>query len=622
MEAALNTITTVKAKGKCHIQMINNLFKPLLPFEDLVSVFLHGSYADGTNNAFSDIDDFVIIDDLKATQKEIQEIQTILEEIDLAFCKIDPIQHHGHWIRYSSQITFYDNSYMPLLIIPESMSVIGSDSVSAKINIAHTNSGLINNVRNMSRSIRELIQMHEKNNLNIFHLKCLAGSFALMPAYLFQLLGCDYDKPTSISRAGEIFSDSSLALIQWATDIRNRFHILTESKAYVEFSKSIDSFNDANKWRLYAQQNAPLLNYNKLSDISICKEHVELFLKESWKIVDQASIIHKEQKDYELALKELELFCIDIGVEAFGQFGEVKEPGVSDLDVFICIKDEGVKDKQKKILEFIWEDHNRSYTYWHYPTIVPLSCLEIVPYLHTLYGLSLTYTKSNSFNLPKSTPGQHEILNIVWAFSLLPISFHILKTPNDFDVRTILLVLKNLLQSLQNLQKKIGNNHNFMEYSRTIRSSYVNGTISKQELINQFQKFYFKLFNLMDTIDGQKSNSPSLILNRNLIIIPGNKNQLKISGERYSEKFEIYLSKTFFDIIKSFITGKSKDTNIQNYMKAAKIAYNFSQRKGLDYNFVRPFNIDLFHARSTSKIKRVVYRILSYLPYSMIKKIL
>ena len=68
------------------------------------------------------------------------------------------------------------------------------------------------------------------------------------------------------------------------------------------------------------------------------------------------------QKDYEFAYKELQEFCINnFDVLMIGEFGDASCPSISDLDVFICLKDKNFEFERIAILNFINENCIRKY---------------------------------------------------------------------------------------------------------------------------------------------------------------------------------------------------------------------------------------------------------------------
>ncbi len=75
---------------------------------------------------------------------------------------------------------------------------------------------------------------------------------------------------------------------------------------------------------------------------------------------------------YTAIYRELEEFCIkNTKVLLFGEFGNASFPSISDLDVFICLKDESFISDYNKIINFIDSDKTRQYVFFHDPLIIP-----------------------------------------------------------------------------------------------------------------------------------------------------------------------------------------------------------------------------------------------------------
>jgi predicted nucleotidyltransferase len=269
----------------CKNQKINKLFKKLRPYSDYVQVFLHGSYADDTTTAFSDIDDFIIID-LKELRKNriLSKVMNILNEIDMEFSRIDSIQHHGHWICSKEELKNYDNSFLPLQIIEDSKCVIGDNSIRGYVNTEISEEGLKNNIQNTCKGIKRLSDLYFRNKINAYQLKCLVGSFVLMPAFILQAQGENCTKPEAINRAKKNLSEKSLACIEWSTNCRNNWETISETQKFKRFSFFSQVFKDPFLWRRYSNKFSPKVSKNQknaISNISLKKVSVEKFISES-----------------------------------------------------------------------------------------------------------------------------------------------------------------------------------------------------------------------------------------------------------------------------------------------------------------------------------------------------
>ncbi|MFA7124080.1 MAG: nucleotidyltransferase domain-containing protein, partial [Candidatus Delongbacteria bacterium] len=302
--------------------------------EKKIQIFVHGSWADNTRTSFSDLDDLVIIED-----SYYKKAKKTLEELELEFQKIDPLQHHGHWLIKKSDLINYDNSYMPLFIINNAISLVGSNKIKANIDIVKSFKGTLNRIKGTCRNIEHFYSLYKQQKLNIYELKMFVGSVALIPPMLFQLKGKEIDKRNAISMAGDLFSGPTAKLIDWATDLRKNWKDLLDDENYIKFKNKVHSFNKAKKWRSYAKCNAPVLNSSKISEIKLSDDLVDNFINETLRHVDRAMYKTVDLDFYEKTYKKVESIAIENGAVLVGRFGSINHPSISDLDMMICFND-------------------------------------------------------------------------------------------------------------------------------------------------------------------------------------------------------------------------------------------------------------------------------------------
>ena len=73
---------------------------------------------------------------------------------------------------------------------------------------------------------------------------------------------------------------------------------------------------------------------------------------------------------------------------AFYNFGKVRTPGVSDLDLLVVAADDECRSIRECLVSLIGQSGILSYLYEHSPIVVPESCVPYLGRLHTLYGCS------------------------------------------------------------------------------------------------------------------------------------------------------------------------------------------------------------------------------------------
>jgi predicted nucleotidyltransferase len=271
--------------ANCEIELINNLFSDIKKYEEYVSVYLHGSWADDTRISFSDIDDFVVLDlDKLIKNKKIDQVLRILNRIDMKFCRLDPIQHHGHWIVSENELNDYDDSFMPLHILSDAKKIIGNNYIEASVNRKDSIIGLKKNIKNTCRGIERLSNLYFTGNINCYQLKALIGSFVLMPAFVYQITGERLTKPEAINKASKIYSKNALNCILWSTACREKWSVITDTKKFKLFSAMPLLFFNPHIWRRFSEKFAPVVSQvqkDNLAEQELDADTVKIFLQES-----------------------------------------------------------------------------------------------------------------------------------------------------------------------------------------------------------------------------------------------------------------------------------------------------------------------------------------------------
>lgn len=197
---------------------------------------IHGSYADNTFTAASDIDDVVFIKE-KVYENYNYFLNTIklLNKLNLFYQKIDFTQHHGHWIFTYLDKCFYNNYIIPVSVY-KNATAIGQDIILYLAIDNHKNRDYCDILLTICDEIENETRKLVKNNkINLYELKVLVSGISLLPALAFQVKSIVLNKKGAIKRAGEIFSKESLKCIRWSTNLRKNWKDLK----YYHFSKFI-----------------------------------------------------------------------------------------------------------------------------------------------------------------------------------------------------------------------------------------------------------------------------------------------------------------------------------------------------------------------------------------------
>src|SRR5690606_30205071 len=97
----------------------------------MVDVYVHGSWADNSRTAFSDLDDLVIIDrsKLRGQKAATKRLISWLNKVELRLYRMDLLQHHGHWIIFKDMLRNYDQSYIPLNVLNGAIIIQGQAKI-------------------------------------------------------------------------------------------------------------------------------------------------------------------------------------------------------------------------------------------------------------------------------------------------------------------------------------------------------------------------------------------------------------------------------------------------------------------------------------------------------------
>ncbi|ANW96314.1 hypothetical protein AXE80_08495 [Wenyingzhuangia fucanilytica] len=577
---------------------LNEIFAPLLTLNpSKIQVFVHGSWSDNSRTSFSDLDDFIIIDD-----DYYDLVKSKLDEVAFNFQKKDPLQHHGHWLVKKSQLRRYDNSYMPLFIMKEALCVLGNNQIIASINKQDSINKTVERIKGTCKNITFFYQQYKEGLLNIYDLKRFVGSVVLLPPLVFQIKGSDLDKRTAILKANSLYSKEVLKLIQWSTECRENWKLIVENSGFLEFSKKLQEFDSAEKWREYASLNSPVLNYHNLSSVVLNDELIDDFIKETLLYIDELKFKNKQVKEYEDAFEEVKRLSIEYNAIIVGQFGSIKYPSISDLDVFICFEDHEYKKGCLAIDDFIRSDESLSYLFTHSPLYVCKSMLHDIKFLHTIYDLNIVYNPYEIKINKELDKGYQNFLNIAWSYLIIQTMNSILSNIKYYDIRTLLLSLKNAQTSVFNIEKRLGIASEELVINHNTRVMVLKEGIKTRDLVeSDYQRVYLKLNRLLYELDKGEQ-----LLKKEFKISDV---QYKTTDKTYVKGNVVYLNKVFSNLIYNIYKKHDKYSKI--YLKTVRKNLKLHQKFGgyiNTYIWVVPYNFVNYNLKK--KIKRKLKSVL------------
>lgn len=193
-----------------------------------ISAYVHGSMATGDYTAFSDVDDLVVIH--SGAWQSLERFESLVrcfERLAGVFQRVDPLQHHGHWIFLDTDLACLDQSVMPLFVLEQGICVAGNRVLTARIR--KDTYGFCRVLWSIVQDVRSDMARSINGELNLYYLKDLISGISLLPALAYQVQGIFFDKKTAIQKSSNLFSPEAMESVHWATDIRLRWAELTRS---------------------------------------------------------------------------------------------------------------------------------------------------------------------------------------------------------------------------------------------------------------------------------------------------------------------------------------------------------------------------------------------------------
>jgi predicted nucleotidyltransferase len=201
---------------------------------DLFDLIVMGSYADGTETKFSDVDGVVVVKNESFNNyKNFKELKKKLDKISLEYQKIDPLQHHGHWIIFEEELNNYEQSKMPLVTFENAISI----GKNVEWIISESDMDLTNKEieKILNFQINDCLYYTEKlynKGLNFYELKTFVSSLSLMPALSYQMKGDFIRKEIAIRKIKNELGKDGLEVLNFASEVREKWNLLNTTELY------------------------------------------------------------------------------------------------------------------------------------------------------------------------------------------------------------------------------------------------------------------------------------------------------------------------------------------------------------------------------------------------------
>ena len=158
-----------------------------------LSIFIHGSHADGKTTNFSDIDVSIFINnnsenlDLKRVRNDILILNNYSKKIDLE-------THHSIFLYYLNDINCYPESFMPLDVLIKSLT-----PKSQKFNFNNTRFSIDIAIDSFLRIFNTLSNLASKgNNNNFYKFKNIISSYFMLIILHYEILNFKFSDKKSI----------------------------------------------------------------------------------------------------------------------------------------------------------------------------------------------------------------------------------------------------------------------------------------------------------------------------------------------------------------------------------------------------------------------------------------
>ncbi len=204
------------------IQLVNGIKSLIdLNFRELfIAVIVHGSVATNEVIPFSDFDGLLIVKDKFKNSKPLKEF--IKKSMNL-INEFDPLQHHGWFIIYESQLKNYPITYFPIELYKYSKVIF--PELPLKIHIRYSdNTYYLHPYNRLANFLKSKIEIGYRPQ-NAYSLKSFLSQVMLLPAIYYQAkMGNGVFKKHSFNMVKNDFKKENWEAIEIATKIRNEWN--------------------------------------------------------------------------------------------------------------------------------------------------------------------------------------------------------------------------------------------------------------------------------------------------------------------------------------------------------------------------------------------------------------
>lgn len=578
------------------------VFKDLIDNESL-SIYIHGSWADKTNIFFSDIDDFVIVDD--SNTETYNETINILKKSEIRFARIDPLQHHGHWTVKRSDLDDYDDSFLPHYTINDALCLSGESTLNFKIKDELVEDKMHQYLLFTLYNIQLKNNKIKNGKLNAFEIKALASSYALIPALIYQTNGFQISKKDAIKRFLEENDPNLIKAFTWASEVRKNFGVIQKSKRFKLFSLLPYLTSSYEKWYQFSGKHSPSYDINGFDNTIQYNQDVS----DAFALLCHNSIREKVIKTYsaedceKIVTRFVEELKSESNILNIYSFGEIKDPGISDVDMMLVTKNGCLQEAYAHILSVIKSDADYMYHFFHDPIIIEEQDVDTFTKIHSLNNITSLFARHAELKVENSEHDELTYLN--WILFLLIYTYEVKENLVKFDERQIHHLLKNMAVSLQ-FTSPLSNE---LDRVKDIRKLALQDEFGKRELDKELISFYQKLSTASLTRFESlvpKAKTNKFLAGRYILFQKSNQIDIIKRGKKTMYCLPELLYDYSYDIIMNTNSKNKTKTEWQGLSK------KYSDL-GLPLMTVFPFHKNWFRLKSPSKPTSIKYLTLDFL---------
>jgi hypothetical protein len=325
---------------------------------------------------------------------------------------------------------------------------------------------------------------------------------------------------------------------------------------------------------------------------------------------------------YRNAINELiEYFHSHDCVLSIGQIGELSEPGISDIDCIIVVRERKLKQIYRSFLSWRRLDENKKYLFFHPPLFITEKMCTHLPYLHTLHSLRWLYKKSG---IPHNLHIDYkQYLSLIWASYIFSISLNMLYSTAPQSLRKVLLVLKNLHISIDALRVRSDKSERCVKKSELIRKKVKlnQGGLStiSNEIENETSESIQQLLEILHQYNLPYNHSGTTITNKRSIQI---KKKISLThspdasiSPDTTRHIIAFINEAVIDhLLTPWYNGKLTHNQYQVYRYHLLNMYRLCRIEHVPFNYVTPFDVPVHKGRVYLTLRELVLRTYRHIP--------